>query len=103
MQEEIDEEFVETIENAKKALAKAGIKDILLVVSYEDGSDIALFAGDVKKLHQSVDFEVNFNDFVEKGYIDPDHLDWANLEKKQNYTPCPTKNRATAEVQLEQS
>lgn len=49
MQEEIDEEFVETIENAKKALAKAGIKDILLVVSYEDGSDIALFAGDVKK------------------------------------------------------
>ena len=83
MPEEIDEEHLETIENAKKALAKEGITDLLLVVKYEDGSDRALFAGDDKKLHQSVDFEVNFNDFVAKGYIDPDKIDYTKIGSDQ--------------------
>ena len=83
MPEEIDEEHLETIELARKALAKEGITDLLLVVKYEDGSERALFAGNDKKLHQSVEFEVNFNDFVAKGYIDPDKLDYPKLGSDQ--------------------
>lgn len=92
MPEEIDQEHLETIECAKEALAKEGITDLLLVVKYEDGESRALFAGDDKALHQSVDFEVNYNDFVAKGYINPDALDFSKLGSSQN--------RSTAKVQL---
>lgn len=84
MIEEIDEEYLETIENAKDAINKEGITDMLLVIKYKNGEDRALFMGDDKALHQSVDFEVNFNDFVSKGYIDVDKIDYTKLGSDQD-------------------
>jgi len=84
MVEEIDQEYLETINDAKEAISKEGITDLLLVVKYEDGEDRALFLGDDKALHQSVDFEVNFNDFVAKGYINPDEIDYTKIGSDQD-------------------